>query len=136
MRKMRWMVVFLCFLAIAINYVDRANLAVAAPQIEKALNIGPAQMGLVMSGFFWTYALMQMPFGWFAGCTPAAAVTSVNLPPPWFLNSSTRSLSATATSGKPSLSKSPTVHATPVPLATSPVCVLGTRAKLPLPDFA
>jgi sugar phosphate permease len=65
MRKMRWMVVFLCFLAIAINYVDRANLAVAAPQIEKALNIGPAQMGLVMSGFFWTYALMQMPFGWF-----------------------------------------------------------------------
>ncbi len=22
-------------------------------------------MGLVMSGFFWTYALMQMPFGWF-----------------------------------------------------------------------
>jgi sugar phosphate permease len=37
MRKMRWMVVFLCFLAIAINYVDRANLAVAAPQIEKAL---------------------------------------------------------------------------------------------------
>ncbi|OTP66867.1 MFS transporter [Caballeronia sordidicola] len=65
MRKMRWMVVFLCFLAIAINYIDRANLAVAAPQIEKALNIGPAQMGLVLSGFFWTYAFMQMPFGWF-----------------------------------------------------------------------
>src|ERR1700716_422285 len=65
MRKMRWMVIFLCFLAIAINYVDRANLAVAAPQIQKALNIGPAHMGLVMSGFFWTYALMQMPFGWF-----------------------------------------------------------------------
>jgi ACS family D-galactonate transporter-like MFS transporter len=65
MRKMRWMVIFLCFLAIAINYVDRANLAVAAPQIQKALHIGPAQMGLVMSGFFWSYALMQMPFGWF-----------------------------------------------------------------------
>jgi ACS family D-galactonate transporter-like MFS transporter len=65
MRKMRWVVVFLCFLAIAINYVDRANLAVAAPQIEKALHIGPAEMGLVLSGFFWTYALMQMPFGWF-----------------------------------------------------------------------
>lgn len=65
MRKMRWMVIFLCFLAIAVNYIDRANLAVAAPQIEKALGIGPAEMGLVMSGFFWTYALMQMPFGWF-----------------------------------------------------------------------
>ncbi|WP_437316559.1 MFS transporter [Sorangium sp. So ce385] len=65
MRKMRWVVLLLCFLAVALNYIDRANLAVAAPQIEKALGIGPAQMGLIMSGFFWTYALMQMPFGWF-----------------------------------------------------------------------
>ncbi|WP_027798963.1 MFS transporter [Paraburkholderia dilworthii] len=65
MRNMRWMVILLCFLAIAINYVDRANMAVAAPAIEKALDIGPAQMGLILSGFFWTYALMQMPFGWF-----------------------------------------------------------------------
>ncbi|QCP53990.1 MFS transporter [Trinickia violacea] len=65
MKKMRWMVIFLCFLAIAINYIDRANMAVAAPDIQKALDIGPAQMGLLLSGFFWTYALMQMPFGWF-----------------------------------------------------------------------
>lgn len=65
MRKMRWIVIFLCFIAIAINYIDRANLAVAAPQIENALGIGPAQMGLILSGFFWTYALMQIPFGWF-----------------------------------------------------------------------
>ncbi|MGF6638751.1 MFS transporter [Paraburkholderia sp. MM6662-R1] len=64
-KKMRWVVIFLCFLAIAVNYVDRANLAVAAPQIEKALGIGPAEMGFILSGFFWTYALMQMPFGWF-----------------------------------------------------------------------
>ncbi|MEQ5839935.1 MFS transporter [Paraburkholderia acidicola] len=65
MRKMRWVVILFCFLAIAVNYIDRANLAVAAPQIEKALGIGPAEMGLILSGFFWTYALMQMPFGWF-----------------------------------------------------------------------
>ncbi|WMY07601.1 MFS transporter [Paraburkholderia phenoliruptrix] len=65
MRKMRWVVIFLSFLAIAVNYIDRANLAVAAPEIEKALGIGPAQMGFILSGFFWTYALMQMPFGWF-----------------------------------------------------------------------
>jgi sugar phosphate permease len=62
---MRWVVIFLCFLAIAVNYIDRANLAVAAPQIEKALGIGPAEMGFILSGFFWSYALMQMPFGWF-----------------------------------------------------------------------
>ena len=65
MRKMRWVVIFLAFLAIAINYIDRANLAVAAPHIMKDLGIGPAGMGLLLSGFFWTYAVMQLPFGWF-----------------------------------------------------------------------
>jgi len=51
MRKMRWAVVWMCFLATAVNYVDRANLAVAAPQIQHAPGIGPAQMGLILSGF-------------------------------------------------------------------------------------
>jgi len=66
MRKMRWVVILLCFLAIAVNYIDRANLAVAAPIIEKTLGIGHAEMGFILSGFFWTYAFMQMPAGWFA----------------------------------------------------------------------
>lgn len=64
MKKMRWLMVLLCFLAIAISYVDRANLAVAAPDIQRDLGIGPTQMGLLLSGFFWTYAFMQMPAGW------------------------------------------------------------------------
>ncbi|CAB3761789.1 MFS transporter [Paraburkholderia solisilvae] len=63
--KARWLVIFFCFLAIAVNYIDRANLAVAAPHIMKDLGIGPAGMGLLLSGFFWTYAVMQLPFGWF-----------------------------------------------------------------------
>jgi sugar phosphate permease len=63
--KSRWLVIFFCFLAIAVNYIDRANLAVAAPHIMKDLSIGPAAMGLLLSGFFWTYAVMQLPYGWF-----------------------------------------------------------------------
>ncbi|WP_233887389.1 MFS transporter [Paraburkholderia flagellata] len=63
--KTRWLVIFFCFLAIAVNYIDRANLAVAAPHIMKDLGIGPAAMGLLLSGFFWTYAVMQLPYGWF-----------------------------------------------------------------------
>jgi MFS transporter, ACS family, D-galactonate transporter len=63
--KSRWLVIFFCFLAIAVNYIDRANLAVAAPHIMKDLAIGPAAMGLLLSGFFWTYAVMQLPYGWF-----------------------------------------------------------------------
>ncbi len=35
MPRVRWTIIFLCFLANTINYVDRANLAVATPYIEK-----------------------------------------------------------------------------------------------------
>ncbi|HKH00422.1 MAG TPA: MFS transporter, partial [Bradyrhizobium sp.] len=49
-----------------INYIDRANLAVAAPAVEADFGIDAATMGLLLSGFFWTYAVMQMPFGYFA----------------------------------------------------------------------
>jgi len=66
MPKVRWLMIFLCLAANAINYIDRANLAVAAPSITHDLGLDPAEMGLVLSGFFWTYAAMQMPFGWFA----------------------------------------------------------------------
>jgi MFS transporter, ACS family, D-galactonate transporter len=52
MSNTRWTVIFLCFLANLVNYVDRANLAVAAPQIQRALGLGPTEMGLVLSGFF------------------------------------------------------------------------------------
>lgn len=64
MKKKRSIVLLLCFLAITISYVDRANMAVASPDIQKALGIGPAEMGLLLSGFFWSYAFMQMPAGW------------------------------------------------------------------------
>lgn len=54
----------MCFLAVAINYIDRANIGVAVPFIRKEYNLDPAVMGLILSGFFWTYALMQLPGGW------------------------------------------------------------------------
>ena len=65
MPKIRWVMIAMCFLANAINYVDRANLAIAAPAIRADLGLDAAAMGLVLSAFFWTYALFQMPAGWF-----------------------------------------------------------------------
>jgi ACS family D-galactonate transporter-like MFS transporter len=64
MPKQRWFIVLMCFLAVAINYIDRANLGVAVPLIKKEYGLDPAVMGLVLSGFFWSYALMQLPCGW------------------------------------------------------------------------
>jgi len=58
--------IFMGCAANAINYIDRANLAVAAPSIRHELGISAAVMGVILGAFFWTYASMQMPFGWFA----------------------------------------------------------------------
>ena len=66
MPRARWTMIILCCLANTINYVDRANLAVAAPIMQHELGLDAAMMGLILSGFFWTYSVMQMPFGWFA----------------------------------------------------------------------
>lgn len=65
MPNIRWTMIFLCFLANAINFIDRANLAIATPYISADLNLTPTEMGLIMSAFFWTYAMLQMPVGWF-----------------------------------------------------------------------
>jgi sugar phosphate permease len=48
---------------VLINYFDRINLSVAAPQLKAAFDLSPAQMGLLFSAFFWPYALLQIPAG-------------------------------------------------------------------------
>lgn len=65
MPKIRWVMIGMCFLANVINYIDRANLAIAAPSIRTELGLNSAEMGLVLSAFFWTYAFLQLPAGWF-----------------------------------------------------------------------
>jgi MFS transporter, ACS family, D-galactonate transporter len=64
MPRIRWLFIWLCFLANAIGYIDRANLAIAAHGIRAELGIDAGTMGLILSAFFWTYAFMQMPAGW------------------------------------------------------------------------
>lgn len=43
-----------------LNYFDRANLSVAAGQIQTELHLDSLQLGMLFSAFFWTYALMQL----------------------------------------------------------------------------
>lgn len=54
----------LLVLSVAINYVDRGALSVSAPLLSQELSLGPQQMGLLFSAFFWTYALFQLVAGW------------------------------------------------------------------------
>ncbi|MED3987994.1 MFS transporter [Priestia aryabhattai] len=64
--KIRWVIAILMWAAIAINYIDRTVLSAAAPYITKEFNLSAGEMGIIMSGFFWSYALLQVPAGWFA----------------------------------------------------------------------
>jgi MFS transporter, ACS family, D-galactonate transporter len=62
----RWALVFLLFAAALINYLDRATISVALPRISGDLLLSPTSKGVLLSAFFWSYALMQVPIGWLA----------------------------------------------------------------------
>ena len=62
--RRRWGIVVLLFVASLFNYLDRATLSVALPLISLSLNLAAASKGLLLSAFFFSYALMQVPIGW------------------------------------------------------------------------
>lgn len=62
----RWKIFLMMLFLIAINYIDRASLSVAMPLIAKEFDLSPTMQGLILSSFFWTYALMQVPGGMLA----------------------------------------------------------------------
>ena len=62
--RQRWWLLVLLFTAMLISYAHRSALSVAAPFISADLNLSKAEMGVLLSSFFWVYAFMQMPAGW------------------------------------------------------------------------
>jgi MFS family permease len=60
----RWALAGLLALALFINYLDRGNLATAAPLIASELRLSNFQVGLLISAFFWIYTPAQLGAGW------------------------------------------------------------------------
>jgi MFS family permease len=54
----------LLVIAVLINYIDRGNLALAAPLLGKEWGMSASRLGILLSAFFWTYVLLQVPMGW------------------------------------------------------------------------
>ena len=54
----------LLVIAMAISFFDRGNLAVAAPVLAPELGLSTWSVGLLLSAFFWTYAISQIGAGW------------------------------------------------------------------------
>src|ERR1700745_4436729 len=53
----------LLVIALLINYVDRGNLALAAPLLKIDWGMTASQLGILLSAFFWTYTALQFVMG-------------------------------------------------------------------------
>jgi sugar phosphate permease len=62
--NVRWLIVGLLFTVTAVNYADRATIAIAGPVISKDLGLNAQQMGFIFSAFGWAYVIAQLPGGW------------------------------------------------------------------------
>jgi ACS family D-galactonate transporter-like MFS transporter len=61
--RVRYGMLALVFVNVAINYLDRSNLSVAATGLGEELQLSTVQLGLIFSAFGWTYAALQIPGG-------------------------------------------------------------------------
>jgi MFS family permease len=57
-------IVWLVSAALFINYIDRGNLATAAPLIQEQLHLSATQLGLLGSAFYYAYVPAQPLVGW------------------------------------------------------------------------
>lgn len=64
--RKRYYVILLLFITVAINYIDRTNISIAAPGIIEEFNLSNSTMGWLFSAWGWMYALFQIPGGWLA----------------------------------------------------------------------
>lgn len=62
--NVRWYVFAIIFLLVVVNLIDRISLSIAMPTIAKEFDLSPTSQGLILSSFFWAYALLQIPGGW------------------------------------------------------------------------
>lgn len=59
-----WKVCVFLLSATLLSYLDRQALSVVAPRVASDLSLDNAQLGFLLSAFFWTYALMHIFVGW------------------------------------------------------------------------
>jgi MFS family permease len=60
----RWGICIFLLFATCLSYLDRQALSVVAPVIRAELSLDNAQLGLLLSAFFYSYSLMHLVVGW------------------------------------------------------------------------
>jgi len=59
--RRRFRVMWMLFVCVVINYLDRSNLSIVAPRLTQDLHLTPVMLGTILAAFGWTYALFQVP---------------------------------------------------------------------------
>ncbi|WP_460140032.1 MFS transporter [Pseudomonas sp. S2_E01] len=62
--NVRWKIFAIIFALTMVNLIDRVSLSIAMPTIAAEFSLSPSTQGLILSSFFWAYALLQIPGGW------------------------------------------------------------------------
>jgi sugar phosphate permease len=63
-KRSRWVrILGVAFVMYLLAFVDRVNLAMAAPFVSKELGLTPAGLGFANGLFFWGYIILQIPAG-------------------------------------------------------------------------
>lgn len=65
-KNYRWTILTMLFIAMVINYVDRAALSIAMPFITQEYHLTPAEKGMIFSSFFIGYAVFCFVGGYLA----------------------------------------------------------------------
>ncbi len=71
--------VLLVTAAVFINYIDRGNLATAAPMLQDQLHLTEGQLGVLMSAFYFGYVPCMPAMGWLAERIGAQRVLAVGV---------------------------------------------------------
>src|SRR5436305_1577337 len=61
--NLRWGIAVLLGIGIVINYLDRVNISVATAPLEHEFHLSQTEMGIILSSYLWSYALLQIPVG-------------------------------------------------------------------------
>jgi MFS family permease len=77
--RMTARVVMLVTACVFINYVDRGNLATAAPLIHDELRLSATQVGVLLSAFYYGYVVCMPGMGWLAERYGARRVLAAGL---------------------------------------------------------
>ena len=63
--RRRWVIIWLAFVGLSINYLDRSSLSVALPFMGQDFELSATQQGLIFAAFFWAYDFCQLAAGWY-----------------------------------------------------------------------